>query len=377
MNLLILSSNNGAGHNSAGRAILEEAHGRGIPGAMVDALSLDAPWKSKAVAEIHIQGALHAPRLFEVGNRLAEKAGEREGLSGCYRLNAHYAEKLWQYIREGGYDTVICTHVFPALTMTEIRRRLQPGLPAYFVATDYGCAPYVCETELDGYFIPHPSLRRRFLDEGVPFSRIVPTGIPVVRRFWERCPKAEARRRLGLPEEGQVVLVMTGSMGFGNAEGEVLSLYRALQGKARILVMGGSNEKLKTTLRREFGDTITVLDYTREVPLYMDAADVLITKPGGLSTTESAVCRIPTVLTAPIPGWEEENVAFFVSHGLARFAVEPEEIALEVCRLLEDPSAREGMMLCQRREIGTSAAENIMDYVEKREMTAHEAGEEE
>ena len=168
-----------------------------------------------------------------------------------------------------------------------------------------------------------------------------------------------------------------GSMGFGNAEGEVLSLYRALQGKARILVMGGSNEKLKTTLRREFGDTITVLDYTREVPLYMDAADVLITKPGGLSTTESAVCRIPTVLTAPIPGWEEENVAFFVSHGLARFAVEPEEIALEVCRLLEDPSAREGMMLCQRREIGTSAAENIMDYVEKREMTAREAGEEE
>ena len=69
MNLLILSSNNGAGHNSAGRAILEEAHGRGIPGAMVDALSLDAPWKSKAVAEIHIQGALHAPRLFRVGNR--------------------------------------------------------------------------------------------------------------------------------------------------------------------------------------------------------------------------------------------------------------------------------------------------------------------
>ena len=366
MKLLVLSSNNGAGHNSAGRAILEAAHRRGMEGDMVDALSIDAPWKSRAISEIHIQGALHAPYLFEVGNYLAEKDAWRKKPSGCYRANARYADKLWMYLSGRHYDAVIATHVFPALTMTHIKRHIRSDVPAYFVATDYSCAPYVHETEMDGYFIPHVALRGKFLEAGVPFSRIVPSGIPVVERFVTRRSQAEARRILELPEEGKIVLVMTGSMGFGDAEGQVLALYRLLGEKARIYVMGGNNEKLKETLRSEYADAVTVLDYTREVPLYMDASDVLITKPGGLSTTESAVCEIPTVLTTPIPGWEEENVDFFTRHGLARFATDPENIARQAKLLLDDQDAREAMKACQRREINKQAAGEIVDHVARR-----------
>ena len=210
MKLLILSSNNGAGHNSAGRAIEEEARSRGMETEMVDALSIDAPWKSRVISEIHTRGALHAPYLFEVGNHLAERDGRREKRSGCYRANARYADKMWLYLCEHRCDTVIATHVFPALTMTHIRRHIRRDIPAYFVATDYSCAPYVQETELDGYFIPHVALRSAFIEAGVPFSRIIPSGIPVERRFSVRHEKKEARRALGLPEEGQIVLVMTG-----------------------------------------------------------------------------------------------------------------------------------------------------------------------
>lgn len=366
MKLLILSSNNGAGHNSAGRAIEEEARSRGMETEMVDALSIDAPWKSRVISEIHTRGALHAPYLFEVGNHLAERDGRREKRSGCYRANARYADKMWLYLCEHRCDTVIATHVFPALTMTHIRRHIRRDIPAYFVATDYSCAPYVQETELDGYFIPHVALRSAFIEAGVPFSRIIPSGIPVERRFSVRHEKKEARRALGLPEEGQIVLVMTGSMGFGDAAGQVLALYRMLDRQTRIVVMGGNNEKLKQTLRAEFAHTVTVLDYTHEVPLYMAASDVLVTKPGGLSATESAVCEIPTVLTTPIPGWEEENVAFFTSHGLARFASTPEEIGRQVRLLMEDWDARNAMAEHQRQEINKQAASEIIDVVARK-----------
>ena len=98
----------------------------------------------------------------------------------------------------------------------------------------------------------------------------------------------------------------------------------------------------------------------------MAASDVLVTKPGGLSATESAVCEIPTVLTTPIPGWEEENVAFFTSHGLARFASTPEEIGRQVRLLMEDWDARNAMAEHQRQEINKQAASEIIDVVARK-----------
>ena len=154
--------------------------------------------------------------------------GIYDSQSLCYRINARYAHRVYRYVSERHVDAVICTHVFPALAMTEVKRSFSKNFPVFFVATDYSCAPYVNETELDGYFIPHPSLRREFVEAHVPYARLFPTGIPVARRFSRHLDRQEARQRLGLPQEPQAVLVMTGSMGFGDVPGLLLELLQQL-----------------------------------------------------------------------------------------------------------------------------------------------------
>lgn len=363
--ILILSSNNGGGHNTAGRAIREAAAERGIWSEMLDGLAFDAPWKSRAVADIHVKGALYAPELFAIGNALAERPPREDHQSLCYRVNARYAEKVYHYLCERRIDAVICTHVFPALAMTEIKRTWRKRFPAFFAATDYSCAPYVNETELDGCFIPHPALRHEFIDAHVPYSRLFPTGIPVARKFSEHMDRQEARRRLDLPAEPAAVLVMTGSMGFGDVPGLLLELLKRLPEEALLLVLGGNNEKLKETLRAEFSPcgNVRVLDFTQEVELYMDASDLLISKPGGLSTTEAAVRGIPLIHTTPIPGWEERNVAFFRERGLSLYGATAQEAAEQAVWLLEHPEEREAMVARQRAEINPHAAGAIVETV--------------
>ena len=153
---------------------------------------------------------------------------------------------------------------------------------------------------------------------------------------------------------------MTGSMGYGNAEALVAALRTRIPG-ADVLVMGGNNERLKRTLRTTFAEDaqVSVLDYTNEVSLYLDAADLLFTKPGGLSSTEAAVKGIPMIHTAPIPGWEAENAAFFETLGLSCTGDTPEAQADAAAALLAAPDAMEQMRKRQRAEINPHAAEDI------------------
>lgn len=365
MRLLILSSNNGGGHNSAGRAILDAAARRGIPCEMIDALALLSRAGSRAVEEIHVKSARYAPQLFQWGNRMAEQMTRGDKPSPCYRVNAQGAPKLARYIRKNGFDTVIATHVFPALTLTSIKRTLDPGLRSYFVATDYACAPFVCETQLDGYFIPHDRLRWSFLQNGVRPDRLFATGIPVSERLLTHADAIDARRRLELPPAGPIVMVMTGSMGSGAAIEQVSALLNTLQSDAHILLLCGNNERLLAAVNARYGVEVQVIarGYTDAVPLYLDACDALLSKPGGLSVTEAAVHGVPLVLTAPLPGWEAENVRFFTDLGLALPGETPALAASAAARLVENARLCASMRLRQSRQINAFAAADILAQI--------------
>ena len=361
MKALILSCNCGEGHKSASRAIAEQLLHRGIPCEIRDTLSFESERASRFVGNVHTKSALHAPRLFAIGNQLAERESRTGRDSICYRANASYAGRLHRYIIENGFDTIIMPHIFPTEALTCIRRRYpETRLTTCFVATDYAPAPFLGETDADLYCIPHEYLRNAFVECGVPAYKIAATGIPVRERFLSHAEKEEARARLSLPGGRPILLVMTGSMGYGNAEALVAALRTRIPG-ADVLVMGGNNERLKRTLRTTFAEDaqVSVLDYTNEVSLYLDAADLLFTKPGGLSSTEAAVKGIPMIHTAPIPGWEAENAAFFETLGLSCTGDTPEAQADAAAALLAAPDAMEQMRKRQRAEINPHAAEDI------------------
>ncbi len=367
MKVLILSCNTGQGHNTAGRAIEAELKARGIESELRDALAFDSVFVSKAVSQIHAKAAIHVPKLYGVGVKTAKVMDHMsKKRSACYLANISYAKKLYRYIMENGYDTVLIPHVFPSETMTRLRRHAAPGIErvrTYFVATDYTYPPFLQETRLDTYFIPHEELRAVFEKAGVPREKTVVSGIPVAAQFSEHMTKSEARKKLGLPKDKKLVLVMTGSMGYGDTEELTEALLRELPEDTLVFVFGGNNRKLKENLKMRFSldERLTVLDFTKEVGLYMAAGDILFTKPGGLSTTEAAVRGIPILHTKPIPGWEEDNIRFFRERGMSDHGESAEALVTKALFLLGNPHRCEQMVEKQRRTISRTAARDIVD----------------
>ncbi len=366
MKVLILSCNTGQGHNTAGRSILLELTRRGVDAEMKDALSFDSELASKFISGVHNKSTVHIPKIYGLGvsvARVLDRLSRRRSV--CYLANSTYAQSLYRYIEENGFDTVVIPHVFPAEAITRIRRKRKTDFKAYFIATDYAYPPFLSDTELDAYFIPHRDLALDFAASGVPMEKLVVTGIPVADVFAQKSDRIAARRALSLPEEGNLLLVMTGSMGFGDTEPLVKELLARMPENTYVAVMGGNNQKMKNRLRARYGSDprLFVVDFTPKVSLYMDAADVLFTKPGGLSSTEAATKGIPMIHTRPIPGWEEENIEFFRTHGLSLSGPAPEDLVTHALWLLANPHARADMVQAQNQTVNKHAAFDICNYL--------------
>lgn len=368
MKALILSCNTGQGHNTAARAIMEELTARGVACEMQDALAFASRFVSDTVCGIYNKITLHIPRVLGAGistAKLTDRIFKKN--SPCYVANLPYANKVYRYIKKGGFDTIIMPHVFPSEALTWVVRRLPStnDLRTCFISTDYAYPPFLSETELDTYFIPHEDLRETFVEAGVPAEKLVVSGIPVSASFREPPSRDEAREALGLPKDKRILLVMTGSMGYGNTEELTTRLLEQLPENTLVYVMGGNNEKMKARIRLAHADDerLTVLDFTDKVPLYLAACDLLFTKPGGLSSTEAAASGIPLLHTKPIPGWEQENIQFFNTHGMSDFGENAEALVTKALFLLANPHRGEEMVENQRKNINVLAAKTIVDYL--------------
>lgn len=362
MKVLILSCNTGQGHNTAGRAVLEELRRQGVPCEMKDVLLFAGRRTSRVVSNAYVKITTRSPLVFQWLYRAGEAIRSDRLRSPVYFANTLYADNLLRYIEEQGFDRVLTPHLFAAEALTSLRRRGKLAARCYGIATDYTCIPFWEETELDTYFIPHRDLAEEFAQKGLPREKLAATGIPVSRRFSHPGDRGAARAALGIGPDSQVCLVMTGSMGFGRAGDYAQALLERGGDRRRVYLFGGRNERLKAELRERFAGEprAVVLNYTDQVPLYMDGCDLLLTKPGGLTSTEAAVHRIPLIHTAPIPGCETQNAAFFRGRGMSLCPDGPEETAEAAELLLGDPARREAMAAAQAANCNPRAAEEIV-----------------
>lgn len=367
MKALILSCNTGQGHNTAGLAMLEHLHERNIPCEMKDALLFASERVSRVVSGSYVNVATKAPQFFHFLYWAGGGISSSKMKSVVYLANKGYAQALGAYIEKNGFDTVLVPHLFPAEALTSLRRKGRLSARCYAIATDYTCIPFWEETELDGYFIPHEDLRVEFAKKGISNEKLFATGIPVSKRFLCPVDTDSVRKSLEIPTEGRMLLVMSGSMGFGAVSALTQQLAEICRPSDRIFVLGGSNEPLKRDLRGKFGadSRIKVLDFTDQVPAYMGACDVLFTKPGGLTSTEAAARNVPLIHTAPIPGCETLNAAFFSSRGLSLCAKDEKDAVLCAEKLLSDQTACEKMKAAQRKVIHADAGDRICNILLK------------
>ena len=361
MRTLILSCNTGAGHNSCAKAIREVYEERGELCQIVDALEFISDRASKFISNWHTRIYRYAPRVFKAGYQDVEEHESifREG-TPIYKYLTSGADRMREYIVDGGFDNVICTHVFPALALTELQRRQPLPIRTSFVATDYTCSPCAADSELEYYFIPSPLLTEEFVSCGVPREKIVPCGLPVKQEFYQRADKREAKRALGLPEDGQNLLMMCGSMGCGPICELAELLGPALGEKQTLTVICGTNEELRSKLQRHAADArVRVEGLVTNMPQWMRASELTLTKPGGLSTTEAMASGLPMVLIDAVAGCEEHNLDFFLGLGAAETADTPEALAATALALLAKPERLAAMSAAEQRTEELTPAETI------------------
>ena len=367
MRILILSLATGQGHNTAAAALAEEFCARGDECEVADAIGLSSAKASRAVAGAYIKMAVYTPRVFGGLYQAGLKISSRRHKSVVYLANKGYAEGLLKHIRQNGYDAVIAPHVFPADALTSLRREGNLSIPCFAVATDYTCVPFFEEAEMDAWFIPGRPLLSEFLKRGLPEEKLICTGIPVGRRCLEAPKREQAREIIEMDPDTRLALIMGGSMGFGNPQTLVRSLSEQMGKNSRVVVLCGRNAALKRRIEESFGggERVMALGYTQEVPLWFAACDVLLTKPGGLTSTEAAVMGVPMVHTPPIPGCETKNASYFSSLGMSLTAKDTQTLAQEAAQLAADPERKAAMRTAQAKYMNPFAARDICDYIKK------------
>ena len=360
MKVLFLTTATGQGHNTAAGAVSESLRARGCETIIGDVLKSGEKDVSGRVSGLYDRMVLHAPHFFGMLYGLGGLVSSSRVHSPIYYLNTLYSASFQRKLAEIAPDVIVCTHIFSAQALTYLREKGRGRVPALAIMTDYTCSPFWEETRLDRYIVPSPLLTDEFVRKGVPAEKIVPDGIPVAARFARKTDRMQARRQLGLPPDRTVFLLMGGSMGYGGMQRICGDLLRQMP-EALVAAVCGRNKKLYARLHGV--QNVRAYTYIDSVDLLMDAADVLLTKPGGLSSTEAAVKRMPTVFTSPIPGGETCTAEFFSSLGLADFARKPSEAARAACVLASDPGRRDAMRRAQETYIPVDAAVRIADEI--------------
>lgn len=364
MKAIVLTCNTGQGHNSAGKAIQEEFQRRGGSCEVVDALSFLGKHASEIIAGAFVNIAVKTPHAFGFMYNAGEAISNDKLKSPVYFANKLYAENLYAYITQNHFDAAICPHLFPMEALTYLKSQRSLHTACFAISTDYTCIPFLEETAMDKVFIPHQELTDEFIRRGFSPAVLLPTGIPVSDKFKVTVSKTEARKQIGASPDTTLYLVMTGGEGCGNATDLTMKLLQR-DPKSQVFVMTGHNKDLLAHISDTFktDSRVKAIEFTKDIPVFMDACDVLLTKPGGLSSTEAAVKNVPFIHTPPIPGCETQNARFFSEHGMSVMAADDESAIMNACRLATDAPACLRMKEAQQQYINSNAAADIYDAI--------------
>ena len=373
MNVLILTCNTGGGHNAAARAIAEELTARGIENRTENALQFAGPIEESIIVGGHSFAYKYAPKVFEAGYRYAEDHTSYP----VYLNSAKYAPIMKRFIERGGWDTVISVHVSPGHAMTRIRRRYRLPVKQYFVATDYTCSPGYELVEADRIFIPQ-GMTREFVRQGMDPGMLLETGIPVRTACYEDVDRAFVREQLfrEVPVAASEKMVLVGPGCLAPEEVDELARDVSLEVPEAVFVVlcGKGNSPYRRRLTQLENPAVRPLGYTMSMDLWMKAADLLITKPGGLTSTEAVSCGVPVILLDVAPGLETHNRDYYVNRGCASSATGVPALFGECVRLLTDDETTGAMRANQRRLFSRVAVRELVDEVVRQDAERVAAG---
>jgi processive 1,2-diacylglycerol beta-glucosyltransferase len=366
--ILILSASSGAGHVRAGEA-LEQAfrsHG-GCVVEHVDALEYVSKLFQSIYDDAYVAMMRRAPNLLGLLYKSMDQPWQNPSPRLAFdRLNAQPMIRLLKRVQP---DLCIATHFLPAEILAWLIAKKKLLARDAVVVTDYDVHATILNGNMDRYYVALPEAAEYLARIGVPREKLFVSGIPIDQRFEFPVDRHDARRTLGLAEAAHVLLLSAGGYAVGPVEQLVRDLL-ALNRPWQIVAIAGKSEKLKKRLdqmARRAGQLeggaprLMAVGFTREIDQYMAAADLLIGKAGGLTTSEALARALPMVLIDPIPGQEERNADHLLEAGAAIRCNNLPAAAWKIARLLDCPERLLAMSAAAKTMSRPEAARDIVE----------------
>lgn len=353
MKILILSSSAGNGHNSAGNRIKEKFL-KEQPSSEIEMVDIYKSYASKLNAWIIEKGYFFAcNHLLPLYNHYFKKS-EHEDFKykdgfGCHKQIYSMMHGILNKIYEYKPDLIICTYIFSSIAIANLKRIYNIPAKVACMTLDYGVSPYwecTCDA-LDYMFLTDEYMVEPFIKRGFSRNQLFVTGIPISYQFYEERNKIETRKALKLDENLFTIVVMKASF-FPIKEKKLVKSLSKVNKQIQIVFINGKDEKSKKKIDKyvkkyKLKHVVHNIGFTKQIPEYFSACDLVLGKAGGLTTTETITCGLPSLILNKLPMQEIYNKNFLVEKGCA-LEVTSKTLTDKINYLIDNPNEYKKMV---------------------------------
>lgn len=331
--VLIMYASYGDGHYQASKALEASFHQSGITDVVLLDLMAEAhPFLNEMTKFVYMQSFKTMPMLYGwVYNATKDMQPDTTLLSV---LNSLGMRKMQQAISSIEPDLII--HTFPQLAMPKLLRKTGLTLPLVNIVTDFDLHGRWVHPDVDRYYVATEDLRTEVVRRGIPAERVLASGIPLKPDFGH-CSPVETELTCELDPSKKTILIMAGAFGVMQGIWDICEKLLANE-NYQVMAVCGRNKELHRKLKQELGGhpDFHLFGYISEIAQLMQLSDCIVTKPGGITLSESLVSRLPIFLYRPVPGQELNNAIYLERKGIASIANDPGTLFKQIDSLLWD-----------------------------------------
>lgn len=315
--VFIFTASTGAGHNLAAQSLKESLDEAGYQTEVYDAFKETNITLDRLITKGYQQIVVNVPKLYEqMYNQFNNMNRFQQGIFQA--LTKVMNPDIVPLINSGKPDLIITTHPFVTNVLGTLKEHHAFDVPVLSIVTDYKIHTLYLKKMIDAYVVGSDYTKQTMVDKGVAEEIIYPYGIPIRQTFL----KNNHLERKETANVAGTILLMAGSLGSKQMEKAFSSLLKVKE-KIRIIVVCGNNEKIEKDIKNLYAQEtddekiVEIHGFVNNVSELMDESDAIISKPGGLTTTEAIVKNIPMIIPFYYPGQEEENADYLVDGGMA------------------------------------------------------------
>ena len=353
MKVLIFYASYGGGHLNAAKSIENciRTNYKEIDVELIDCMKYVNKTIEKVTTAAYREMAKKAPWAW---GRIYSDAQKGPLAHITTRSNKIMAIKLLKLLREKQPDLIVSTHPFGSQMCSYLKRKNKITSKIATIMTDF--APHdqwlVGHEFTDYFFVAHDKMKQYLINKGIEKSKVFATGIPISEKFNEKYDKYEIIKKYDLNENKFTILFFGGGE-FGLGKTRTVQIFENFVEETKnhdmqIIAISGKNEKMKSAFEEIVNnnnakENVKIIGFSNEVPKLMSISNLVVTKPGGLTTSESLASNLPMVVINPIPGQEEENAEFLEEKGIAVWIKKTDNSKEVIEKLLSDKNKLENM----------------------------------